>query len=128
MKSSLGPPTKAERERIEKMRPLGCVACAHAGWLNQHSLELHHLLESGRRISHAHSIFLCPGHHRGIWDSVTIRALSSRYRVAISDGSKAFSRIFGSDRSLWERVQVTVNDPTLWPSSKVVPRRVGGGY
>lgn len=124
MKSSLGRPTKAERERIEKMRPLGCVACAHAGWFNQHYLELHHLLESGRRISHAHSILLCRGHHRNIWEPVQILCLLPRYRTSIASGTKSFNAVFGSDRRLWERVQVTINDPTEWPSSKILPRRV----
>lgn len=118
--------TKSEQRRVDLMRSLGCVACASCGWLNTNELELHHLLDGNRRLGHAFTIFLCRGHHRGIWNSVQIRALVPKYRVSISDGRKRFTQIFGTERSLWERVQVTINDPTLWPQSKLVPRRVHG--
>jgi hypothetical protein len=118
--------TRSEQRRVDLMRYLGCAACASCGWLNLNELELHHLIEGNRRLGDSYTIFLCRGHHQGVWDSVTIRALIPKYRVAISDGRKRFNTVFVSERSLWERVQVTINDPTLWPSSKLVPRRVHG--
>jgi hypothetical protein len=116
--------TKSEQHRVDLMRSLGCVACAHCGWLNTNELELHHLLDGNRRLGHAFTIFLCRGHHQGHWSSAQIHALLPRYRVSISDGRKRFTQIFGTERSLWERVQVTINDPTLWPTSKILPRVV----
>lgn len=124
MKSSLNRPTKTEQARIDLMRSLGCLACASAGWLNMEALELHHLLDGNRRVGHLFSIFLCAGHHRSQWSSVQIQALLPKYRVAISDGRKLFNKVFESERSLWERVQVTINDPTEWPQSKILARRL----
>lgn len=106
------------------MKCLGCVACAHCGWLNLDHLELHHLLLGNLRMGHAFTIFLCMGHHRGVWTSVQIQALLPKYRVAISDGRKRFNAVFGTERSLWERIQVTISDPTEWPLSKLVARRL----
>jgi len=108
------------------MRFIGCVACAHVGLLNSKQLELHHILDGGRRMGHAFSIFLCRGHHQGHWTESQLIQLPAEYRVSISNGRKRFIPIFGTERSLWERVQVTINDPTEWPSSKLVPRRVPG--
>lgn len=127
MKTSIGSPTKAERVRIEKMKPLGCLACAHVGLLTLERLELNHLLDGGRRMGHAFSIFLCRGHHQGDWWSERqLLQLMPEQRVSLKSGRKLFSATFGTERSLWERVQVTINDPTEWPSSKILPRRAGG--
>jgi hypothetical protein len=125
MKTSTGTPTKAERHRIERMRCIGCVACAHLGLLNLERLELNHLLDGGRRMGHAFSIFLCRGHHQGDWWSACqLAQLEPNQRVSIKHGRKAFAMVFGTERSLWERVQVTIDDSTEWPQSKLVARRL----
>jgi len=109
------------------MRHIGCVACAHLGLPNFERLELNHLLDGGKRMGHAFSIFLCRGHHQGDWWSLRqLNLLEPSQRVSIKHGRKAFAQIFGTERSLWERVQVAINDPTEWPPSKLVPRRVPG--
>lgn len=118
--------TKAEQHRVDLMRCLGCVACASSGWLNLDELELHHLIEGSRRLGHLYTIFLCRGHHQGHWSSAQIQALLPKYRVAISDGRKRFNKVFRSERYLWERTQVTIDDPTEWPLSKIVPRCARG--
>lgn len=127
MRTSTGTATKAEQLRIELMKPLGCLACAHVGLHNLEWLELNHLLDGGHRIGHAFSIFLCRGHHQGDWWSERqLIQLMPEQRVSLKSGRKLFAAIFGTERSLWERVQVTINDPTEWPQSKIVPRRAGG--
>jgi len=108
------------------MRFIGCVACAHVGLLNSKQLELHHILDGGRRMGHAFSIFLCAGHHQGHWTESQLIQLLPEHRVSISDGRKRFIQIFGTEKSLWQRVQVSINDPTEWPTSKIVPRRAHG--
>jgi hypothetical protein len=77
-------------------------------------------------MGHAFTMFLCAGHHRGIWTHAQIQGLLPKYRVAISDGRKRFNAVFKSERYLWERAQVTINDLTTWPMSKIVPRRAHG--
>lgn len=115
--------TVSQQHRVDSMKSLGCVACAFSGWLNLDEMELHHLLLGGHRMGHEFTIFLCRGHHQGHWSSAQIQGLLPKFRVAISDGRKLFNKVFKSERYLWERTQVTINDPTEWPSSKIVPRR-----
>jgi len=50
--------------------------------------------------------------------------IEPRFRVAISDGRKRFTAVYGSERQLWERVQTRLKLPKVWPTSKIVPRRV----
>lgn len=107
------------------MRCIGCLACAHLGLPNFERLELNHLLDGGRRMGHAFSIFLCRGHHQGDWWSERqLVQLEPQQRVSIKQGRKVFAEVFGTERSLWERIQVTINDPTEWPLSKIIARRM----
>jgi hypothetical protein len=65
MKTALSAPTPAESLRLDRIkREVGCIAC------RQHDrpgipADAHHILSGGRRISHSHTIPLCPWHHRG---------------------------------------------------------------
>ena len=60
MKSSLSAATVSERRRFEIIcREIGCLV--HKG----RPAEAHHLLSVGRRISHLHTIPLCPDCHTG---------------------------------------------------------------
>jgi hypothetical protein len=122
MKTSLNSPTKYEQTRIDAMRSLGCVACAVIGVPNLNQLELHHLLLGGVRMGHYFTIFLCRGHHQGDWSQ--LEWIEPKYRVAISDGRKRFVLVYGTERSLWERVQTKLKLPKVWPTSKIVARRV----
>jgi Recombination enhancement, RecA-dependent nuclease len=124
MTTSLNKPTRYEQERIDAMRRLGCVACAHLGLTNINYLELHHLLSGGVRMGHWYSIFLCRGHHQGDWSSDQVELIPIHQRVAISDGRKAFIEAYPSERMLWERVQERLKLSKAWPVSKIVPRQV----
>ncbi len=60
MKSSLNNLTKKERRRIDIIKfEIGCLN--HPGTF----AHAHHLLSAGKRISHAHTIPLCPECHVG---------------------------------------------------------------
>jgi len=120
------PPTKYERERIEAMKPFGCVACAVLGVPNLNHLELHHILDGGQRMGHYFSIFLCRGHHQGDWSDSQLEWIEPKHRYAISDGRKLFNAAYGSERELWERVQNKLKLPKVWPASKILPRRDHG--
>lgn len=120
MKHSTRAPTKYETERIEAMKRLGCVACAALGVPNLNALELHHILDGGKRMGHWFTIFLCRGHHQGDWSAA--QHVEDEHRVAISDGRKRFRLIYGTERSLWERVQTKLKLTKAWPVSKRVPR------
>jgi hypothetical protein len=124
MKTSLNSPTKYEAERIEAMKPLGCVACAVLGVPNLNHLELHHILSGGVRMGHYFSIFLCRGHHQHDFTQEQLEWIEPQKRVAISDGRKLFTAVYGTERSLWEKVQTKLKLPMVWPTSKIVPRRL----
>ncbi len=115
--------TKAEQERIDRMRPLGCVACAVIGIPNVQDLELNHLLDGHRRLGHWYSIFLCVGHHRGYWSKDQFEIMSVGQMKSIADSRNAFSEVYGTERDLWEKVQLRLKLPTLWPLSKILPRK-----
>lgn len=123
MKTALAAPTKYETERIEAMKPLGCVACAVLEVPNINCLELHHILSGGIRMGHWYTIFLCRGHHQGDWQAAQLEWIEPEKRVAMPDSRRRFNAVYGSERSLWERVQARLKLPAVWPTSKVVPRR-----
>ena len=123
MNHSTRAPTKYEAERIEAMKKHGCVACAVLGVPNLNELELHHILDGGKRMGHYFSIFLCAGHHQGRWTEGQLDWIEPKQRFAISDGRKRFNAIYGTERLLWERVQKKLELPLIWPVSKRVPRR-----
>jgi len=120
---STGKPTRYEQERIEAMRKLGCVACAVFDIPNINELELHHILSGGMRISHWYTIFLCRGHHQGVWNEMHFELFKREHLVAISDGRKLFTSVYPTERELWTRVQRRLKLPAVWPTSKRVPRR-----
>jgi hypothetical protein len=56
--------TKAEREWMDSISSLGCIACRVIGIAGVPGA-VHHLLSGGRRIGHLSTICLCdPGHHQ----------------------------------------------------------------
>lgn len=115
--------TRYEKERVEALKPMGCIACARLGIPNVQNLELHHLLDGGRRMGDWFTIFLCRGHHQGdYWSPEQIDCIPAEDRVAISDGRKRFAARYGTERFLWTLVQKRLKLPALWPVSKIVPR------
>lgn len=111
--------TKFEELRIQKMMRMGCVACAYIE-IPFVAHECHHLLYGNRRMGDWFTIPLCRGHHQGDWTSEQIEALTLEQRVAISDGRKAFTKVYPTERELWDRVQERLG--LTWPSLKIVPR------
>lgn len=106
--------TKMEQLRIDKMMRLGCCACALIN-LPSVAAECHHLLYGNRRLGDWFTIPLCASHHRGgQWSE----AIPPKYRVSIADGRKAFTRVFPTERELWEQVQERLN--LTWPEPKRV--------
>lgn len=115
--------TRAERERIERISRLGCVACAKLDIVNV-GTDIHHILDGGIRMGHGFTICLCPGHHRGVWGPEQIEIIPVEKRISISDGRPLFYAVYGSEQELWQRVQLRLKLPVVWPVSKIVPRSV----
>lgn len=116
--------TKAESERIDMMLALLCVCCEIIGYTWREHNECHHLLSGNKRMGHLFTVPACRGHHRGIWSARQLVVIPVEQRIAISDGSKLFTRVYGMQRELWEKTQRKLGLPLSgWPVSKVLPRR-----
>lgn len=117
MRTSTGKPTQREQARFDMFPALGCICCLLRFGTTNLSYDVHHIISGGRRLGHWWSLPLCPQHHRykgtGPWTS-------------IANGSKAFSRIHGTELDLWLKVQHILNLDDEFPPSKIVPRRVHG--
>jgi len=126
MNHSTGKPTKYEQKRIDAMLRLGCVCCSQLGQ-PQVASDVHHIVE-GNRLGHWYTLPVCPGHHRDVWSDDQIEIIPPDLRTAISDGSKVFEKHYGTERELWMKVQTRLKLPAIWPSSKILPRRLGGNH
>lgn len=118
MKTSTGTPTKAERERLNRLSDIGCICCLLSFGDKNPIYEVHHIVQT-KRLGHWYTLPLCVRHHRiryqgGLWTS-------------IADGSKAFQKYHGTELDLWLKVQHMLNLSDELPASKIVPRRVHGG-
>jgi hypothetical protein len=115
--------TKLESIRITRMMRLGCVACAYLE-IPHVAHENHHILSGNIRMGDWYTLPLCRGHHQGDWSPEQKELIEPHQRVAISDGRKAFTRIYPSEREMWETVQRRLKLTAAWPLSKLVPRSV----
>lgn len=115
--------TRRDELRIERMLRLGCVACAYLDIPNI-ECECHHILWGNVRLGDWYTIPLCPGQHRGVWSPELVILIPRFQRVAISDGRKAFTRVYPCERDLWVTVQRRLHLSQEWPASKIVPLRL----
>lgn len=92
--------TAAEKIHLERVKQLPCCACLPG---EQTSItEVHHIVRSNKRLGHFHVLPLCQVHHRNV------------------------RKLRNLEKALWQVVMqalgVTGHE---WPSSKVLPRRMG---
>lgn len=86
--------TNEEKEWHQKLREFGCIACYVQTGIQGTPCCVHHLTRTGRRISHMHTIGLCPDHHKG--------APKGSPKVSFHHNKKAFTEAYGSEFELWE--------------------------
>lgn len=85
---------KAEKEHLEKVATLGCIACELLGYQGTPA-EIHHIREGmgmGQRNDHFHVIPLCPYHHR-------------HGKEAVHQSKALFTKKFGTESELLEKVR-----------------------
>lgn len=124
LKHSTARPTARERAWLDRIVKYGCLCCIAAGYqCVEEVVERHHIIVGRRRLGHFFTLPLCRGHHRLVWTPRQMSLLAPEYRVAISSGLKAFARVFGSERDLWEILRDHIGLATEWPTSKILPRR-----
>jgi hypothetical protein len=104
---------------MDALGRLGCIACAQLGIPNPSRTQIHHILEGNRRLGHNFSIPLCAQHHEGFaWDELW-GIIPLQLQVSIADGRKAFSKVYGTERELWEKCQDRLHLSKEWVKTKV---------
>lgn len=103
---STGKPTAAQADRFRRIRELGCVACRLRGraWPVM-EVEIHHLLDGGRRIGHDATIGLCHYHHQAKrlpWPDFGYSLHVERLGLgpSLEREPRRFREVFGQDRDL----------------------------
>lgn len=104
---STGKPTKAESQRIERLKTGECLCC----WINRQQgrptayfggCDAHHVLSGGRRIGHMATLALCPWHHRALrpYEAMTDAQATEMFGPSLALGSKPFHVLYGTDEEL----------------------------
>jgi hypothetical protein len=94
--------TLSEKEWFDRVQQLGCIVC-----LNEERgaspADIHHLHQNGnRRVSHLHTIPLCPLHHRS--------GHNTPEYVSRHPWKKEFERRYGTEWELYEQVKKRISD------------------
>lgn len=119
--------TPAEKQHMELVRSLGCCACEKYGVTFYWPVEIQHIIFGNRRMGNAFLLPLCEGHHRGTrWTLYQTLMIPDEARVSIASGSKAFARVYGTERELYQRVCDKLGLEAQWPETKILPRRLAG--
>lgn len=96
---STGKPTKAEQERLDAIKEIGCVVARLRG-LGFVPCEIHHLTMGGKhgqkRLGHDKTVGLNPWSHRGAWSLVSSNRQLARWDFGPSyaDEPRAFRELY----------------------------------
>ena len=92
-------PTKVEREHMERVQQLGCLACRLEG--RYRLAEIHHATDRGRRIGHHAVIPLCEHHHRAVPPyGMRPSEAESVLGPSLARSPDSFRRHYGTDEEL----------------------------
>lgn len=96
--------TRAESERIRRVKECGCLACRQEGLPTDYA-EAHHLnigdKHGAPNLGHAFVVGLCPWHHRGVPpDGRTIKYSRQAYGPSLALEPRAFRERYGSGDAL----------------------------
>jgi RecA-dependent nuclease len=109
--------TAYEARRINRMKAeIGCICCLLRTGVQNYHVEVHHIVRGNKRLGHWYTLPLCRSHHR-------IRGVGGIF-TSIADGSKAFTRVHGTELDLWVKVQHMLELSDELPPTKVLARRV----
>ncbi len=97
--------TKEQKARFSAMADLGCAACRMDGRTKGFcgAVEIHHLLDGGRRRGHSFTVPLGGWHHSGRPPGTLTKAeATDYYGPSLAYGSRPFRGRYGSDDDLLE--------------------------
>lgn len=108
---SKGPkPTRAESHRIAESKVGACVCCTilfERGELDRDMAvvlgDFHHFKSGNKRLGHGKGCCLCVWHHRGHPMLGSVPRTRAVYNVSLTDGSRTFHQVYGSDEDLQEK-------------------------
>lgn len=96
--------TKAERERMARIKAFDCVACTITRvFRTATGVEVHHLLSGNKRRGHLFTIPLCPWHHRGDAGGWGVKWMEANMGPSLARTSRKFRAVYGTDDELLER-------------------------
>jgi hypothetical protein len=87
-------PTKAEREWMDCIAELGCIACRKDG--EQSPASVHHIIQGNRRLGHLFTLPLCYQHHQG----------DGRKVPSVHFTKRTFAARYGSELDLLAELQI----------------------
>lgn len=90
--------SKADRERGDKLRDLGCIVCLNVDGVHTPPA-IHHIDGKTKEGCHQLTIPLCPNHHQYKANSNQLKAWVSLH----GDGKAAFKDAYGSEYELLEQ-------------------------
>lgn len=65
--------------------------------------DMHHILSGGRRISHSHTVGLCPWHHRAVnATNESDKEVELEYGPSLARSPKRFAERYGTPKELIE--------------------------
>ena len=88
-------PTKTEREWMDWIAALGCIACRKDG-IHDSPASVHHITSGFRRVGHLATIGLCEPHHKS----------DGRQVPSIHFQKRTFAARYGSELELLARLKV----------------------
>ncbi len=109
---STGKPTKAEQERMNKLKRMRCICCrmndegAWAYLSTGLTVEIHHLVDMGTRAlsgGHMATLNLCSWHHDGRGFNGPQHNLSNIYGPWLKQRER-FRTVYGTERELLAKV------------------------
>jgi len=106
VKHSTRKPTKAEQDRLDRIRAMPCCACIQGMMPQPLPTEAHHLVDKGYRShsgGHMVTIPLCKWHHRGeLLYPLTSREMLFLYGPSLARSKRDFVAQYGTERELLE--------------------------
>ena len=94
-------PTKTQQRRFDLLPQVGCICCKAYGIHNEW-VQIHHIVEGGKRLGHDYTLSLCYWHHEGIPpEGLTPQQAEDKVGPSLKS-KKRFNGVFGSERQLLE--------------------------
>jgi|APHM01.1.fsa_nt_gi hypothetical protein len=105
-------PTRQERDHMETVQRLGCLACRIESG-DRPPAEIHHVTDAGQRMGHRYVLPLCPHHHRSVSETgMRPSEAEAIYGPSLAQDKAGFTRHYGTEAELLRWVESLVGRET----------------